>query len=126
MLGALDFEFRKQVVKDEDYQYRSLDPKGAAAACQQIFNEARLQKNHKKIESTPKAKAIEFKKRAPVQTIQLLTSSKTHETSLSSAPVSDGAEQIGSSAGNSEVTAAVDQARVSKPKIMIVTSKKTI
>ena len=126
MLGALDFEFRKQVVKDEDYQYRSLDPKGAAAACQQIFNEARLQKNHKKIESTPKAKAIEFKKRAPVQTIQLLTSSKTHETSLSSAPVSDGAEQIGSSACNPEVTAAVDQARVSKPKIMIVTSKKTI
>ena len=126
ILGALDFEFRNEIIKDEDYQYRSLDPKGAAAACQQIFNDARLQNNHKKIESTPKAKTIEFKKRAPVQTIQLLTSSKSHETSHSTSSVSSAAEQNGSSANTPEVNGAADQARPSKPKIMIVTSKKTI
>ena len=126
MMGALDFEFRKEAAKEEDYQYRSLDPKGAAAACQQIFNEAKLQKNHVKVESTPKAKTIEFKKRVPVQTIQLLTSSKSQESPLTSEPVATAAEQNGSSAGIPEVSAATDQTRTSKPKIMIVTSKKTI
>jgi hypothetical protein len=125
MLGALDFEYRNQVIKEEDYQYRSLDAKGAAAESQQIFNEAKLQ-NHKKSEGSPKAKTIEFKKRPPVQTIQLNASSKSHETSPSTAPVSAATDQNGSSAGTPEIDAALDQARPSKPKIMIVTSKKTI
>ena len=125
MLGALDFEFRKQIIKEEDYQFRSLDAKGAAAESQQIFNEAKLQTN-KISEGTPKAKTIEFKKRPPVQTIQLTTSSKSHEVVHAAAPLSASPEQNGSSISAAEVDTTVDQARASKPKIMIVTSKKTI
>ncbi len=125
MLGALDFEFRNQIIREEDYQYRSLDAKGAAAESQQIFNEAKLQTN-KISEGTPKAKTIEFKKRPPVQTIQLNTSSKSHEIAYASAHLSANTEQNGSSISAPEVDTNVDQTRASKPKIMIVTSKKTI
>ena len=126
MLGALDFEFRNQIIKDEDYQFRSLDAKGVAAESQKIFNEANLQ-THKKPEGSQKAKTIEFKKRPPVQTIQLNTSSKNHETAPASSPVSGNTEQNGSSlASTPEGDASLDQPKPSKPKIMIVTSKKTI
>jgi len=125
MLGAMDFEFRNFMIKDEDYQYRSLDTQGAAAASQQIFNDAQLQ-NHQKTEGTPKAKTIEFKKRPPAQTIHLSTPLKSNDPSLSPAPVAGNSEQNGSLNSTPEVDATVDQARPSKPKIMIVTSKKTI
>ncbi|NMW21006.1 MAG: hypothetical protein HKK67_05125 [Chlorobiaceae bacterium] len=122
MLGAMDFEFRNEIIHEEEYLTRSVDAKGHTAASQQIFNEAKLQ--NKTIESTPKAKTIEFKKRAPVQTIQLKPSLKSDETAPFSSPVSDVALQNGSSASTPDVEPAVDQARPSKPKIMIVTSKK--
>ena len=125
MLGALDFEFRNQILTEEAYQLRSLDAKGAAAESQQLFNEAKLQTTTVS-EGAPKAKAIEFKKRPPVQTIQLNTSSKSHETVPASAPLSSNTEQNGSSVSAPEVDPTGDQARASKPKIMIVTSKKTI
>jgi hypothetical protein len=125
MLGAMDFEFRNQVITEEDYQYRSLDSTGAAAASQQIFNEAQLQ-IHKKPQGAPKAKAIEFKKKPAIQTIQLKHSSVSNETSNTPAPVSAAFEQNGSSANIAEADLPVDQARPPRPKIMIVTSKKTI
>ena len=125
MLGALDFEFRNKILSEEAYQFRSLDAKGAAAESQQLFNEAKLQTTAVS-EGAPKAKAIEFKKRPPVQTIQLTSSSKSHETVPASAPLSATAEQNGSSVSFPDVDPTVDQARASKPKIMIVTSKKTI
>ncbi|MCX6179225.1 MAG: hypothetical protein NT163_07670 [Chlorobiales bacterium] len=125
MLGAMDFEFRNQVITEEDYQYRSLDSTGAAAASQQIFNDAQLQ-IHKKPQGPPKAKTIEFKKKPAIQTIQLNHSTVSNETSNAPAPVSATIEQNGSSANSNEADVPVDQTRLSRPKIMIVTSKKTI
>ena len=125
MLGAMDFEFRNKIIHDDDYVARSVDAKGHAAASQQIFNEAQLQ-NNKKVTGTPKAKAIEFTKRAPVQTIQLKPSIKSAETIPAAATVSDATPHNGSSATTPEVETPVNEVKPSRPKIMIVTSKKTI
>ncbi|MEI6691799.1 MAG: hypothetical protein WCL43_03660 [Chlorobium sp.] len=128
MLGAVDFEFRNTIIKEEDYQYRSLDTKGAAAAFQQVFNEAQLQTT-KQTEGTPKAKTIEFKKRPAVQTIQLKPSIKSDDAPLASASVLDADEhnELSATPPDSAIPAiAVEQAKPARPKIMIVTSKKTI
>jgi len=125
MLGAMDFEFRNQVISEEDYQYRSLDTTGAAAASQQIFNDAQLQIN-KKTEGAPKAKTIEFKKKPAIQTIQLNRSSISNDAALTPVLDSVAIEQNGSSINTPEGDTTLDQARPSRPKIMIVTSKKTI
>ncbi len=82
MLGAMDFNFRTEQVSGEEYQYRSLDTNGAAAASQEMFNVVKLQ-HQTKPESSPKATAIEFKKRPSVQTIQLKPTIKSDDTILS-------------------------------------------
>jgi hypothetical protein len=125
MLGAMDFEFRTAVINEEDYQYRSLDTKGSAAACQQIFNDAQLQQ-HKQPEGTPKATTIEFKKKPAIQTILLKPSAKNDETIPSTTPLS-GAEVLnGSSTSAPAANMTTEESRPSKPKIMIVTTKKNL
>jgi len=123
MLGALDFEFRKEQITEEDYQYRSRDTQGATAASQQMFNDAQLQ--HKtKPEGTTKATTIEFKKKPAVQTIQLKPTLKSNEPPLAETPLSGEIIQ-NDSMKNDNVTDITDtETKPSKPKIIIVTTKK--
>lgn len=118
MLGALDFEFRKKIVSDEDYRYRSVDPQGVTAAFQLAFDEAKLQ-NQRKADGSPKVKAIKFKKKSPVQTIPFKT------------PLKPSSDETNGQKENDTATAAVKpgdmqaEAQQPKPKLTIVT-KKTI
>ena len=121
LLGALDFEFRKKIINEEDYLYRSTDPKGATAAFQQIFDEAKLQ-NQKKPDGSPKAKAIEFKKKSPVQSIPLKMGSRNAAAEPS---VQKPFEKNGSSVASTETENTASEAKPSKPKFTIIT-KKTI
>jgi hypothetical protein len=125
MLGAMDFEYRTEMITEEDYQYRSLDSKGSAAASQQLFNEAQLQQ-HKLLEGNPKATTIEFKKKPAIQTILLKPTAKNEETNHTATPLSGAEVQNELSASVPASTMTADETRPSKPKIMIVTTKKTL
>ncbi len=115
MLGALDFEFREEQIKEEDYQYRSLDTLGVAAASQQMFNEVHLQ-HQPKPEGSPKSTTIEFKKKAVAQTILLKPTPKNGEPTL---------QENQLSSENANVTDRTENETIpSKPKIIIVTTKK--
>lgn len=72
MLAGLDFEFRPQIVSEDEYLLRSLDPSKSSGDFQQLFDETKLE--HRP--SNPKAKAIELKKPASKQTIELKKPSK--------------------------------------------------
>lgn len=121
LLGALDFEFRKKIINEEDYLYRSVDPRGATAAFQQIFDEARLQ-NQKKPDGSPKAKSIEFRKKSPVQSIPLTMGSKSDAVQPSSEKP---AEQNGTPPAAAETETEASEAKPSKPKFTIITKKTT-
>ncbi len=124
MLGAMDFEFRTEQINEEDYQYRSLDTKGYAAASQQIFNEAQLQ--HKQPEGNQKGTAIEFKKKPAAQTIMLKPAVKNEPPTLTDTPLSGSDAQDGSSTSAPAAITTAEETRPQKPKIMIVTTKKTL
>ncbi|NTU68553.1 MAG: hypothetical protein HGB02_06715 [Chlorobiaceae bacterium] len=115
MLSALDFEFKRQIVKDEDYSYRSLDPKGATGAFQQLFDDTKLE--HRP--SSPKAKTIEFKK-TPRKEVDLHSAggdgNEVPATRSANAPEPN---------GSVSATAAVDEApKPAKPKITVISLKK--
>ncbi len=125
MLGAMDFEFRTEQIADKDYQYRSLDTKGSAAATQQIFNDAQLQQ-HKQPEGSQKGTAIEFKKKPSIQTILLKPTAKIEAPTLTETPLSGDDIQNGSLAGVPATNMTAEETRPQKPKIMIVTTKKNL
>jgi len=123
ILGAMDFNFNKDQINEEDYLFRSLDIKGASAAMQQMFNDVQLHHNAK-TESTTKATSIEFKKKTPVQTIQIRPSVKREDTLLLS---TDSDNRVHNTLlDNSYATEKTTEERPSKPKITIVTTKKTL
>jgi len=122
MLGSMDFNFKKDRIKEEEYQCRSLDTKGSAAAMQQMFNDAQLQ-HTAKADGGVKATTIELKKRPPVQTIQLKPSVKREEPAFSPAAASatNGATEFYENAPSTRIP--VEEIKISKPKITIVTKK---
>ncbi|NTV01205.1 MAG: hypothetical protein HGB04_00265 [Chlorobiaceae bacterium] len=113
ILSALDFEFRRQIINDSDYAYRSLNPNGASGAFQQLFDETRLE--HRP--SNPKAKTIEFKKAAK-QEIQLTTSKSN------GAQASDQAAAPESNGSASAPAAGEEAPKPAKPKITVISLKK--
>ncbi len=127
ILGAMDFEYRTELITEEDYQYRSLDTKGSAAASQQIFNDAQLQQ-HKQSQGNSKATTIEFKKKPAIQTILLKPTAKSNENTLTASPLSpSGDEMLTETAANDPAASMpAGETRPQKPKIMIVTTKKTL
>lgn len=126
MLGALDFEFRKKIISEEDYAYRSVDPKGSTAAFQHIFDEAKLQ-NQKKPDGAPKAKTIEFKKKSPVQTIPLTIAGKNTNEAPAQQKDNSSAEQLknGSApeSAQQDVSESPSDSKPSRPKFTIITKK---
>ncbi len=117
MLSSLDFEFRKQIVNEDDYALRSLDPKGANGAFQNLFDETKLE--HRP--SNPKAKSIEFKKN-PKQAIpyksSLPNSDQVSSPTLQQAVAAD-------QNGSASATPADDSAQKPiKPKITVISLKK--
>ncbi len=124
MLNAVDHAFSKLAISEEDYQYRSNDAKGAAAAFQQIFNEANLQQNHK-AEGMPKAKTIEFKKAPAKQTI--LLKPKSTESAPPPAPASEQNDGLLPQESDPATVVTTSEAtKPSRPKLTIITTKKTI
>jgi hypothetical protein len=120
MLSALDFEFRPQIIHEDDYIFRSLDPKGASATFQQLFDETRLE--HRP--SNPKAKSIELKKPAK-QSIEFKSSkSSSNQVQMSATSQTIAAEQNGSSTTSSAPAAGDDSNKPSKPKITVISLKK--
>ncbi|NTW56732.1 MAG: hypothetical protein HGB20_06785 [Chlorobiaceae bacterium] len=121
ILSAMDHEYRSKRINEEDYLHRVLNTRDTGVAFQEIFDSAKIQ-NEKKPVGSAKSKPIEFKKK-PAQTIQLKPAAKKEsapepvpmpekaETSLPAAePAANGASEI----------------KPIKPKITIITPKKTI
>ena len=119
MLSALDFEFRRQILHEDDYVFRSLDPKGSVAAFQQLFDETQLE--HRP--SNPKARTIEFKKPSK-QKIEFKPSQKNGEQApVSAAHQSTPAEPNGCDSHQAAV-AGENGNQPSKPKITVISLKK--
>lgn len=121
MLSALDFEFRPQIVTEEDYAYRSSDPQGSTSAFQQLFDESKLE--HRP--STAKAKPVEFKKPAK-QAIEFKASRKSDEpvnaqavtTATTVPPVQNGTQAAAAAPDTDETQ------KPSRPKITVISLKK--
>jgi hypothetical protein len=120
MLSALDFEFRPHILSENDYAYRSPDPKGAAAAFQQLFDETKLE--HRP--STPTAKSIELKKPAK-QAIEFKSSRKSNEpaTSVAQTVQSGVPATANGSPATSSAPAEEGAHKPSKPKITVISLK---
>lgn len=126
MLGALDFEFRRDMVREEEYRMRIADASDSSQAFQHLFNEAKIQRE-KQPSGKVKGKPIEFKKN-PVrkQTIELKKSSATKQSipfTPSSRSQATAPEAAVASNGSSTEQAA-GQPKASRPKVTIVTKKK--
>lgn len=139
MLASLDFEFRPQILSEDEYRLRSLDPSKSSGDFQQLFDETKLE--HRK--SEPKAKPIEFKKpgqetleptkpskqtielskpAASRQTIEFKSSRNGAETATTPEPVST--PQNGTTADSSALTGQEEQKNLSRPKITVISLKK--
>jgi hypothetical protein len=119
MLASLDFEFRPQIVHEDEYVHRSVDPKSSNAAFQQLFDESTLE--HRP--STPKAKSIELKKPVKKQ-IEFKSSKNSGETVM--APASSQAMPVATN-GAQTTTPDLDVEEVKKPvkpKITVISLKK--
>jgi hypothetical protein len=117
MLSSLDFEFRRQLVNDNDYAYRSLDPNGASGAFQQLFDETKLE--HRP--SSPKAKSIEFKKPAKKEIHLTPSRSAAPQAPTPEAKPETAPEQNSPTPASADVDAAPKPA---KPKITVISLKK--
>jgi hypothetical protein len=115
MLASLDFEFRPQIVHEDEYIHRSIDPNSSSAAFQQLFNESTLE--HRP--STPKAKTIELKKPAK-QAIEFKSSKSSGETVITpAAPQAAPVVQNGAPAPDAD-----EAKKPAKPKITVISLKK--
>lgn len=111
VLAALDFEFRKFHVKDDEYLFRSLDPKGQTQAMQELFDNANLQTKPAEEKKKPAKQAIPFKPAAKSNgTSPKTSSSKKNETSASPA----------SAAGEN----AASEEKPSRAKVKVIKLKK--
>ncbi len=120
MLHALDFEFRKSILREDEYLLRSLDPKGSAQALQELFDNTRI-KNETGETKKKKASTIEFKKKPSKQTIPLKpaasSSSNGHSLKTRSSEKKETTDAKDSSAGKKPST--------SKPKVTVIKLKKS-
>ncbi|MGC8775044.1 MAG: hypothetical protein ACP5R6_07275 [Chlorobaculum sp.] len=120
MLASLDFEFRPQIVHEDEYVHRSIDPKNSNAAFQQLFDESTLE--HRP--STPKAKSIELKKPVKKQ-IEFKSSKNSGETVK--APTSSQAIPVATNGAQTTTAPDSDVEEVkkpAKPKITVISLKK--
>ncbi len=86
VLAALDFEFRKFHIKDDEYLFRSLDPKGQTQAMQELFDNANFQTKPSEEKKKPAKQAIPFKSAAKSNGASpTASSSEKTETSASTA-----------------------------------------
>ncbi len=122
MLGAMDFNFNKHQISEEDYHYRSLDSKSSTEEMLQMFNDKPIPQKAKP-ESVAKATPIEFKKRPLVQTIQIKHSVKREEALPSGITSESNQEQsVAESVPGTE--SSFSETKPSKQKITIVTTQK--
>jgi hypothetical protein len=125
ILSAMDHEFRSNRINEEDYLHRIFNTKTTGAAFQEIFDSAKLQ-NDKKPSGSAKSKSVEFRKK-PVQTIQLKPSVKSESApEPASAAASEKPEPVEPTTGDTAAGTVSAEVKPSKPKIMIITPKKTI
>ena len=110
VLSALDFEFRKAPVKDDEYLFRSLDPKGQTQALQELFDNAGLQ-----------SKPVEEKKKPAKQAIPFKPAAKSNGASLKAASSEKNETPANPAAsGNNSVS----EKKPSKAKVKVIKLKK--
>jgi len=120
MLAVLDFEFRPQIVHEDEYVHRVPDPKGSSAAFQQLFDETQLE--HRP--SSPKAKTIELKKPAK-QTIEFKSARNSGETVKAPATASQAIPIVQNGSQPAAQTPDVEEEKkAAKPKITVISLKK--
>lgn len=91
VLAALDFEFRKFHIKDDEYLFRSLDPKGQTQAMQELFDNANFQTNPAEEKKKPAKQAIPFKPAAKSNGSSIKTPpAEKKENPLTTAPPANG------------------------------------
>ncbi|NTU53259.1 MAG: hypothetical protein HGA97_06095 [Chlorobiaceae bacterium] len=119
MLSALDFEFRPQIISEDDYTFRSRDPKSSASAFQQLFDETVLE--HRP--SLQKAKTIEVKKTAK-QAIEFKSSRKSAEPAATSSAPTTTVPLVANGAPASTASPVGEETpKPSKPKITVISLK---
>jgi hypothetical protein len=121
MLASLDFEFRPQIVHEDEYVHRSVDPASSNAACQQLFNDETTLEHRP---SSPKAKHIELKKPAKQQ-ITFKSSKNSGETVIPASPQATPAVQNGTQT-TAPVPDVEEVKKPAKPKITVVSLKKNL
>ncbi|RXK87945.1 hypothetical protein EST62_05385 [Chlorobaculum sp. 24CR] len=120
LLVALDFELRPQIIHEDEYVHRSIDPKNSNDAFRQLFDENTTLEHRS---STPKAKTIELKKPSK-QAIEFKSSKNSGETVKAPASpqavpaATNGAQPIAPDSNAEEVK------KPAKPKITVISLKK--
>ncbi|MCW8815810.1 MAG: hypothetical protein OQK59_07470, partial [Chlorobium sp.] len=110
VLSALDYHFRKKHVKDDEYLFRSLDPKGQTQALQELFDNASLQTKPSEEKRKPSKQAIPFK-----------PSAKTNGTSLNTtaSEKSESSDSLTSSGNGTQ-----DKEKPARSKVKVIKLKK--
>ena len=93
VLSALDFEYRKAVIKDDEYLFRSLDPKGQAQAMQELFDNTQFQTKPTEEKKKPAKQTIPFKPAAKSNGTSVKTSPEKAETVPPSTPAAENSGQ---------------------------------
>lgn len=117
ILGALDFNFRNHQLTDETYRECSTDSMHHAQEATKIFDQPEKEQH-------PKPAAI--KKRAPVQTIQLRSSSKSEQAVVEETPRQRENDPVSNEQNATTSRQEITVSKPSKPKITIVTTKKKL
>ncbi len=111
MLSALDFEFRKFHIKDDEYLFRSLDPKGQTQAMQELFDNANFQ-----------TKPAEEKKKPAKQTIPFKPAAKPNGATLKSSSPEKKEIPANSATANGESSSS--EKKPSRTKVKVIKLKK--
>ncbi len=123
MLHAIDFEFRKDILREDEYLLRSLDPKGSAQALQELFNNTKI-RNQAGEAKKKKASAIEFKKKPAKQTIPLKPAASSSSNGASVKTPSS-VKETDIAAGTAPAASITPQTPSSKPKVTVIKLKKS-
>lgn len=118
ILAALDFEFRKQIIKDDVYLFRSIDPRGSTDAFQQIFDDSKLENTA----ATKTGTSIEVKPKTVKQVISLSHSPAKTGNQISPSAAAQGIPIEKNAAP--AVASSEEGAKPSRPKVTIITMKK--
>ncbi len=117
VLGALDFEYRKSILKEDEYLFLSLDPKGSTQALQELFDGSKIRNTSGGEKKKPTS--IEFKKKSAKQTIEFKPAATSNASAINATPP----ETANGSAPSKDN--GTTPASSSKPKVTVIKLNKS-